>query len=145
MKEYNITPPKYKNYCLVSVIQAILRKEDIYLNQKEISKKLKPIDNMGFKIQGEEINSFFKQNGFKYEYYWIREVPFNEPDFFLQDMYSHHGIVGINKHAQILSYIDNSNVIIIDPNNKEKTKYNYYNLIRKMNNEDGGLSLIQKI
>lgn len=144
MRNYNITPPEEKNFCVPSCLQAILRYEGINIGQKDIAKKLSEAEE-GFKVHDEQIKQFLYELGFEYMPYWWNETPFHEPDLVLEEMNEHQGIIGIKNHAHIFYDYKPYKLGIIDPNDKSIKIKEYYPLIREMSETEGFFGLIKRL
>ena len=73
-----LVPQEKDNYCVCSVVQAVLKGKGIDLSQKEIADQL-TLGREGFLVQDERMKTFLSAKGLKYEFYWRDETPFNEP------------------------------------------------------------------
>lgn len=145
MKEFNLTLQEEYDFCVCSVLQAILRRHNLQFSQKEIAKNLTPGKNGGYQVNDDKIKNFLLSNGFKYEYYFWNETPFHEPDSLLEEMNKNDGMVSLNKHNYILKYFKDPDLELINPDNGENIKQNLYTLLKEMHEKDGGFGLIKKL
>jgi len=145
MKEFQVTPQEKYDFCVCSVLQAILRNYNINLSQEEISKNLMPGKNGGHMIDDASIGNFLFSNGFKYEHYFWNQTPFNEPDSLLEEMDKNEGFVGINKHVYILRNFKDPDLEMIDPVNGEVIRKSIFDVLKEMHEKDGGFGLIKKL
>ena len=113
-KHYHLIKQEGINYCLCSVLQAILCRHGMFSSQETIAQQLTPTSN-GFATDDERIRSFLQSNGFLYSHHQYNQVPFNEPDFILKEMHDYDGIVGIQSHAYLLQSFKDPMVELIDP------------------------------
>ena len=143
MKDYNLVPQENINYCLCSVLQAILNFHNISISQRNIVDRLTP-SKKGFYADDDKIKEFLLSNGFEYYFYYYNQTPFNEPDIVLRDMNNNHGIIGINSHAYILKYFKDPELELINPKDRSLIKINYYKLISEMKNSGGFFGLIKR-
>lgn len=130
MKQYTLIPQEKDNYCVCSILQAILDRHGAAISQSDIAAHLTPSKH-GFQVDDEKIRQFLQRHGFSYTHYRGNEVPFNEPDLFLQELHNHDGIIGIKMHAYLLQAFDGSAVDLIDPKDKKIVTEDYYEMVSK--------------
>lgn len=128
---YDLTPQEKEDYCLCSVLQAILRKYEIDESQDEIAQQL-TLDKNGFKVDDEKIDSLLTKHNLDYSFYWLNETPFNEPDIVLQEMSQYSGFLGIDTHVYLVENYQDPSVTLIDPKHGNLLKKDYYDLLREM-------------
>lgn len=147
MKSYSIRKQEENNYCLCSCLQAILKYHNILREQREIADKLSINEmNNGFMINDEKIKRFLNDLGFKYNWYYYNETPFNEHDYTLECMKEEHGIVGIQKHVYLLKNFKDSILTLINPENCSEFEKKLSVAIEYMKlDNSGGFGLIRKI
>ncbi len=145
MKEFKLTFQEKKNFCVCSVLQAILRKYNINLSQKEISKNLTPSKEGGYFIDDGNVGNFLFSKGFRYEHYFWNTTPFHEPDSLLEEMNQNEGMIGFNKHVYILKNFQDPELEIIDPKDGEIIKKNLHDLLKDMKEKEGIFGLIKKV
>lgn len=144
MKNYDVTIPQEKNFCICSCLQAIFYFEGIKISQKDISKKLTS-SNGGFKADDEKIKRFLSEMGFEYNFYWRNETLLNEPELVLEDMKKHHGLIGVKDHAYVFYDFKYPQINLIDPNDQEIKTKDYNQIIKEMYNTEGFFGLIKKL
>ena len=145
MKEFQLTLQEKYDFCVCSVLQAVLRRYNINFSQEEISKNLTPGQNGGYKVDDASIGNFLLSNGFKYEHYFWNETPFHEPDSLLEEMNNNEGSVSIGKHWYLLKYFKDPDLEIIDPINGQVIRKSIYEVLKEMHEKDGGFGLIKKL
>lgn len=145
MKEFQVTPQEKHDFCVCSVLQAVLRRYDINFSQNEIANNLTPGKNGGYMVDDASIGNFLFSNGFKYEHYFWNETPFHEPDSLLQEMNKHEGSVSIGKHWYLLKSFKDPDLEIIDPVNGKLIRKSIYEVLKEMHEKDGGFGLIKKL
>lgn len=145
MKEYKVIPQEKDTFCICSVLQAILYKDNIYVSQEDIAQKLNPSEK-GFYVDDEKITIFLKRFEYEYNYYARNKTPFNEPSLILKEIYENEGFVGVNNHIYLLAEFNDPELILIDPLDASKKEKDYYKLIEEMVNlGDGLFGLIKKL
>src|SRR3989344_1077845 len=117
MKNYSLVPQERVDYCLCSVLQAILKSHNISTSQRDIADNLTPSDK-GFLAHDDRIKEFLRSRGFNYDFYWYNKTPY-EQDVVLIEMTEYDGIIGMNTHSYILEGFRDPLVEIIDPKNAE--------------------------
>ena len=132
------------NYCLCSIVLDVLSKYGISKSQKEIAKSLTP-GKKGFLANDNRIKELLKNSGFNYEFYWWNQTPLNEPDYLLREISENDGFVGIGDHAFRVTNFEDPSLSIINPANGSREEFNYYFLMNKLRNFDGGFGLIKKL
>jgi hypothetical protein len=145
MKNFDITPQEKYDFCVCSVLQSILRNNNINFSQEDISKNLTPGKNGGYVVDDGSIGNFLSSKGFKYEHYFWNETPLHEPDSLLEEMNKNQGFVGINKHVYLLKSFKDPDLEIIDPVNGEVIRRSIYDVLKEMHEKDGGFGLIRKL
>lgn len=145
MKEFNLTLQEQYDFCVCSVLQAVLRRYNIEISQTEIAKNLTPGKEGGYISNDDKIKNFLFSNGFKYEHYFWNETPLHEPDSLLEEMHKNEGIVSINRHFYILKYFKDPAIELINPDNGELIKKDIHTLLEEMHEKDGGFGLIKKL
>lgn len=151
VQEYNLISPERKNYCVCSVLQAILDKNGINMTQDEITDILAPGKKKskikGFKLDDENLVDFMKANGFNYKTYWRNQVLLNDIEFVLEEMKDREGIICMDRHAYLFADYNGFNVILIEPCKKEVKTYTTNSLDREMRNSKsmGSFGLIKKL
>jgi ABC-type bacteriocin/lantibiotic exporter with double-glycine peptidase domain len=136
MQKYNLIPQEKDDYCLCSVLQAILDNNGIKISQDEIAENLdsskKRYNKKGYSNDSENIKKFLDKNGFEYKYYWRYKVPFNEIDFALDGMKETEGFISMNSHAYLFVDYNGFEVSLINPNDGQLEKYITPDLDNKM-------------
>jgi ABC-type bacteriocin/lantibiotic exporter with double-glycine peptidase domain len=145
MKNFDVIPQEKYDFCVCSVLQAILRRYNINLSQNEIANNLTPCQNGGYKVNDASISNFLLSKGFRYEHYFWNETPFHEPDSLLEEMNKNEGSVSIGRHWYILKNFNDPNLEIIDPKDGEIIKKSIYGVLKEMHEKDGGFGLIKKL
>lgn len=143
MGNTNLTIQKEWNYCLCSVIQSIFKDYGINVNQDYIASKLTPAKN-GFLVEDENVKRLFTSNGFSYNFYFHNEVPFNEPDFLLEEIKENSGFLGINHHVyKIVDFVDPT-IKILNPKDSKVRNSDLYQMTRLLKRLGGGFGLVKK-
>ena len=132
-----LTPSEKNKYCVCSVIQAILGSKGINFSQDEIARKLTPSEQ-GFLVDDGRMKDLFAGNGLSYEFYWRNEVPFNDPEFVLEEMQENQGFIGIGNHVFLFRSYDGSSLEVFDPENGEAKKISYDEMARRMKESGKG-------
>jgi ABC-type bacteriocin/lantibiotic exporter with double-glycine peptidase domain len=145
MKEFQVIPQERYDFCVCSVLQAILKNYNINFSQEEISKNLIPGQNGGYMTNDASIGNFLLSNGFKYEHYFWNATPLHEPDSLLEEMNKNEGFVAINKHVYVLKSFRDPDLEIIDPVNGQVIRKSIYEVLKEMHEKDGGFGLIKKL
>lgn len=145
MKEFQVTLQEKYDFCVCSVLQAVLRRYNLNFSQEEISKNLTPGQNGGYMVDDASIGNFLLSNGFEYKHYFWNTTPNHEPDSLLADMDRNEGIVGINKHFYILKNFKDPDLEIIDPDNGKIIKKDIFALLKEMKEKGGNFGLIKKL
>lgn|GEM_PF-3069231 len=138
-----LVPQEKDNYCVCSVVQAILKGYDVDRSQREIADKLTP-GKEGFLVQDGEIEKFLEANGVEWNFYWYNETPFNEPYSVLEEMSQYRGMIGIGNHTYLFRDFKGNEVNVIDPKDGSEVKKDYYDLLREMKTSEGFFGIIKK-
>ncbi len=133
--KYDLIPQERQDYCLCSVVQAILRRNNVSFSQGDIAKNLTR-SKEGFRGDDERIKSFLRANGLEYFFYWQNETPFNERDTLLEEMNVNEGIIGVNSHVYLLESFRYPRLEIINPEDNRIVTKDYFELVRIMDQED---------
>jgi len=144
MKNYSLVPQERVDYCLCSVLQAILKSHNISTSQRDIADNLTPSDK-GFLAHDDRIKAFLRSRGFNYDFYWYNETPFNEPDMILRDMQDNDGIIGIGQHTYLMAGFNDPSIKLIDPGDNAIIKRDIYELLKEMKSHEGLFGLIKKL
>jgi hypothetical protein len=144
MKKYEVEIQEENNFCLCSVLQAILRKHEVYFSQREIANNLTPSEK-GFYADDERIKIFLNNNNFQYEFYWHNQTPFNERDSFLIEMNNHEGILGINNHVYLLNEFKDPILTITNPKDAKQMNTDIYFITKEMHEKGGFFGLLKYI
>lgn len=140
-----LKPQEKQTYCLCSVIQAILKKENIEVSQDEIAKGLKSTEK-GFFPDGEIITNYLRKKGLEYNFYWYNQTPFNEPDTLLKEMSEEKGFIGFNDHTYLIFRFTDPKIFFIDPKDGECYKTDLKNLRGLMKKfGDGFFGVVKKL
>lgn len=144
MKDFDIKIQEKYDFCVCSVLQAILKNYNIEFSQEQISKNLYPGTHGGYLVDDASIKDFLHSNGFSYTHYFWNQTPFHEPDSLLKEMNENEGFVGINKHVYVLKYFNDPDLEIIDPKDGKIIKKTLQDLLKEMREKDGGFGLLQR-
>lgn len=139
-----LIPQEKENYCVCSVLQSIFRKYNINIEQDIIAQNLTP-SKRGFYVDDYNFKNFLNKNGFNYDYYFYNQVPFNEPDFLLEEMKKDNGFVGFNNHVYLLYDFKDPLVSLIDPSNNFLSERELTKLLREMGLGSGFFGLVKKL
>lgn len=151
MREYNLISPERKNYCVCSVLQAIMDKNGIKMSQDEITDILAPGKKKsrikGFSLNDKNLISLLNEKGFDYKVYFRNQVCLNEIDFVLEEMKDMEGIICMNQHAYLFGGYTGFEIFLIEPCRKEVKRYNTVSLDKEMRGKGimGSFGLIKKI
>jgi hypothetical protein len=141
-RKYSLTPQLNKDYCMCSVLQAILNRYEINIPQEQISNQL-TVSKYGHLVDDGKITDFLDSFGFNYTLHWNNETPFNEPDFILNEMNKHDGFVGINTHVYLLESFRDPYIRLNDPEDNNIITKDLPTVIEEMGNQ-GFFALIKK-
>lgn len=144
MKKYNLIPQKKDNYCVCSVLQAILKDNGFNISQNKIANNLTP-SKKGFYVDDYKIKGFLLERNLNYIYYPHNATPFNEPELVLEEMKLNYGFVGVNSHVYLLQDFKDPILNLIDPLDNSKKENNLYSLREEMRKKFGFFGLIKKI
>ena len=142
--KYALTPQEREDYCLCSILQAILERHGIKVSQSEIAKDLTPSKN-GFLVYDERMKDFLELKGFEYLFYWHDETPFNERDTVLEEMRANNGIIGVGKHVYLLEVFEYPVVKMIDPENGQVRVRNLVEMVKEMQDSEGFFGVVKKV
>ncbi|MDP3986657.1 MAG: hypothetical protein Q8P81_00330 [Nanoarchaeota archaeon] len=145
VEECPLVPQERDDYCLCSVLQAILKSYGRDFSQDEIAGNLTPGRREGFLIDGEVIDSFMKGNGFDYQLYWHNMTPFNEPDFLLDSISSYRGFVALDHHVYLLRDFKDPTVSLVDPKNGYLVQHNLFKVRMMMDRLGGGFGVVKEL
>lgn len=145
MKIFELEIQEKNNFCLIAVLQTILRKYNINLSQEEIAKNLSSGKNNGFYADDENIVNFMKKNSFDYKFFNSHNIPFNEPDTLLREMNENEGIILLNSHYYLLADFQDPLMKLVDPKDKSIIEKDIYNLIKEMRATNGLFGLIKHV
>ncbi|VVB83870.1 Uncharacterised protein [uncultured archaeon] len=144
MKPIELSVQEKDDFCVCSVLQAIFRKYNFHISQKEIACNLTSGKKTGFLVYDSRIKEFMKKNGFEYSYFGVHETPFNEPDELLKEICQHDGILGIKEHVYILSCFNGLKTKLINPSDGKEIEKKYPDLLIEME-PSGFFGLIKHI
>lgn len=159
MKSVELTVQEKRDYCVCSVLQAILRRHGLEISQREIARNLTRGKNDdgkkdGYIIHDGKIKEFLLGKGFAYTFFYAHTTPFNEPDELLKEMCKHDGIIGMRvlnlrdkkkyDHVYFLKDFKDPTLKLVDPKNGQEIEKDYFELLREMEYDDV-FGLIKKI
>ena len=145
MKRSLLASQERDDYCVCSVLQAILKGYGIDISQDEIASNLTPGENEnGFLVYDERMRDFVEGKGLSYEFCWYNQTPLNDPDSVLLDMRDHSGFVGIGSHLYLFQNYRRSQVELRNPKDNEIVVYDINDMVREMSSlERGSFGLIK--
>lgn len=147
---YNLSQQEQRSWCLPACLQAVLRRYDMFEEQREIAKELET-DETGTRV--ERIGEFLWNRGFSFEDYNYNQVQFNEPELLLgeAEMRGHDVLVDIPirgenlKHFLLLQEVKRNNIVLLDPDGLGTLEVNLRRIYGEMfQREMGGFGVIQK-
>jgi len=148
MKTIDLSVPEKIDFCVCSVLQAILKANGEEISQGEIARNLTPGNEMGFQIHDEKIKNFLLGKGFRYDVFWCEDSSFFEPERLLFEMRDNYGIVGIEfidlkdgkkyNHVYLLRDFNDPMIKMADPNTgiEREIEVNYRGLLRVSGHSD---------
>ncbi|MBU2616195.1 MAG: hypothetical protein KKC19_03770 [Nanoarchaeota archaeon] len=142
---YHLIPQESGDYCVCSVLQAVLNYHGDAISQEEIAREVTPGCKGGFLINDNLIKDFMSKRGYYYKYFSHNETPFNEPDFLLDQMSAYHGLVATNSHVRLLQDFIDPKLILIDPADGSFVRADLGDVRRVMASLGGGFGLIKKL
>ena len=129
------------DYCIPSVLQTIFGNKGIRMTQDGIAGSLTNCNSGGFMFYDRNTEGFFRSLGLDHSFYWIDQVPFNEPDDLLKQMRPGFGFIGYQKHAHLFDGFDGVNTWLIDPMDGERIAKSYGKLVSLMRRSNDGCFL----
>ncbi|MFH1801518.1 MAG: hypothetical protein ABH804_01655 [archaeon] len=137
MRQYNLTPPQRKNYCVPSCLQAILRKHNAEVSQDKIANVLIKKEN-GFIPEGKMLEEFLKQKELLYNFYWYNKTPFNEPDSLLEFNPNKDILIGLDEHCFLCLDYQENRIILLNPNDISMKEINHHDILKRMHEAKSG-------
>lgn len=122
MKNYSLISQEKRNYCLCSVVQAILDKDKKKFSQELIASQLNK-DESGFYFNDSKFENFLFNQGYNFNLYSYNETPFNEPSDLLISSRKEHVLIAWDRHVVLMEEFRDPLLKYIDPSDgliKEK-------------------------
>ena len=142
---YRLIPAERDDYCVCSVLQAILSMEGIDISQDDIAGRLTQAEDIGFLVDDIDIKALMREYGFRYSYFPHNETPFNEPDFLLEDMSANYGLIGVGHHARLLQDFKYPQLTMIDPKEGSLVTMDLKEVRGLMASKGGGFGLAKRL
>lgn len=143
---YSLKKQEKTHFCMVSCLQAILKKYGFELTQEKISTETNCTEEGILKLT--DVSKFLKNYNLSFIYYWWNEVPFKEYDFLLKNNEKDILVAIPNSnrfHVYLFEEFKNQELTVIDPENAEFKTINLYNLIKEMEKKGGGFGLVGRL